>query len=324
MAEKRKPKNLDVGRVQSTIPLLREMEAMVALIPRVFEGSLSLEAFQAPGLAPDEERWSMFGCLLPDAFVNPQYLHFAMSGCLAGSVCYLLYGALAWLGLSSSVTTCVLTALSTMGRHDRSRCCGSPAQCWGDLCLDGRADLCAAVCRYDRGLFAHVFRSDNGCGVDRDDEPTPIVLRAADWAGVLPGACERLHNLDVADDRAGPRAGHASGKLDDVAGFRTPSFEAGSGGNDRNLRGESSTAGRAGECVDERGRSENSGGDSEAAGHHLCKLCRCECAGRCSSIRAGEARSQHMAARDHVRRRCRRFICYKWRCCRREPSGRQG
>jgi multidrug resistance protein MdtO len=91
--------------------LLRELEGMVALIPRVIEGSTSMEAFRA--LAPEPETQS--GVLLPDAFTNPDHLRFALSGCLAGTLCYIVYVSLAWPSLSTSVTTCVLTALSTIG-----------------------------------------------------------------------------------------------------------------------------------------------------------------------------------------------------------------
>lgn len=52
---------------------------------------------------------------LPDAFRNPEYLHFALAGCLAASVCYVLYNALDWPGISTSVLTCIVTALSTIG-----------------------------------------------------------------------------------------------------------------------------------------------------------------------------------------------------------------
>jgi multidrug resistance protein MdtO len=50
-----------------------------------------------------------------DAFTNPEHLRFALSGTLAAMVCYILYMGLDWPGISTSVTTCVLTALSNIG-----------------------------------------------------------------------------------------------------------------------------------------------------------------------------------------------------------------
>jgi multidrug resistance protein MdtO len=53
--------------------------------------------------------------LVPDAFQNPEYLRFAFAGCLAASVCYILYNALDWPGIFPSVLTCIVTALGTIG-----------------------------------------------------------------------------------------------------------------------------------------------------------------------------------------------------------------
>ncbi len=50
-----------------------------------------------------------------DAFLDPRHLHFALKGCLAASLCYVIYKALAWPEISTAVTTCLLTALSTIG-----------------------------------------------------------------------------------------------------------------------------------------------------------------------------------------------------------------
>ena len=109
--EGRHPKNLQPGRVISGLPLLREMEGMVGLIPRAFEGSLVLETFQVPaGDPPKQNR-----IFVPDAFTNFEHIRYALSGCAAGMLCYILYVALAWPGLATSVTTCVLTALSSIG-----------------------------------------------------------------------------------------------------------------------------------------------------------------------------------------------------------------
>src|SRR5262249_19028178 len=79
-----KPSMQEVLGTPSNDSLLRELEEMIALIPRVIEGSTSLEAFQA--LAPEPEPESTF--LVPDAFTNPEHLHFALSGCLAAFLCY--------------------------------------------------------------------------------------------------------------------------------------------------------------------------------------------------------------------------------------------
>jgi multidrug resistance protein MdtO len=94
----------------AAVPLLSEMEHTVTLIPQVFADSRS-----------DQQRLPSAGdlpvpsLLLPDAFVNPDHLRFALRGCLAASSCYVIYNAMDWPGISTSVTTCLLTALSTIG-----------------------------------------------------------------------------------------------------------------------------------------------------------------------------------------------------------------
>jgi multidrug resistance protein MdtO len=50
-----------------------------------------------------------------DAFTNPQHLVFALRGGGAAMSCFLLYHLIAWQGLSSSLATCMITALSTTG-----------------------------------------------------------------------------------------------------------------------------------------------------------------------------------------------------------------
>ncbi len=97
--------------VPSPLPFLPTMERTVALIPQAFSGSETLDTFiQAP---LDEERPKRI--FVADAFSNTAYVQFALRGTLAAAVCYITYTALDWPGLSTSVLTCFITALSTIG-----------------------------------------------------------------------------------------------------------------------------------------------------------------------------------------------------------------
>ena len=98
------------GHPGSLVPLLAEMEHTVTLIPQAFAGSRSIHEYLPP--AEDSRQRTL---LAPDAFVNPEHLRFALKGCLAASVCYVIYNAIAWPGISTAVTTCLLTALTTTG-----------------------------------------------------------------------------------------------------------------------------------------------------------------------------------------------------------------
>ena len=90
--------------------MLQEMERTVALIPEVFQRDEIVDGSQN---APGPNWWRAL--FVPDAFQNPEYLRFAFAGCLAASVCYVLYNALDWPGIFPSVLTCIVTALSTIG-----------------------------------------------------------------------------------------------------------------------------------------------------------------------------------------------------------------
>ena len=90
-------------------PLLREMEETVSLMPQAFTASGSLSYLPSPDELPQP------GLLVPDAFTNPAHLRFALKGCLAASTCYMIYMLVDWPAISTAVTTCMLTALSTIG-----------------------------------------------------------------------------------------------------------------------------------------------------------------------------------------------------------------
>jgi multidrug resistance protein MdtO len=53
--------------------------------------------------------------LKPDAFRNPEHLQFALRGCLASVLCYFVFNAVFWPGLNTSLFTCVVTAITSIG-----------------------------------------------------------------------------------------------------------------------------------------------------------------------------------------------------------------
>jgi multidrug resistance protein MdtO len=94
-----------------SIPLLREMEITVSLIAEALTGTQQLSAFVPPS-EPAEKQEGLF---VLDAFSNSDHLHFGIKGGLAAFICYLTYNLIAWPGISTAVTTCLLTALTTIG-----------------------------------------------------------------------------------------------------------------------------------------------------------------------------------------------------------------
>jgi multidrug resistance protein MdtO len=97
--------------IPSQLPFLPTMERTVALMPMAFSGSESIDTLVSAPL--DEERPAPI--FAPDAFSNPAHVQFALRGTLAAMVCYVTYTATDWQGLSTSVVTCFITALSTIG-----------------------------------------------------------------------------------------------------------------------------------------------------------------------------------------------------------------
>jgi multidrug resistance protein MdtO len=95
----------------SNLPFLSTMERIVALIPEAFSGSTAIREFVPAPL--DEEQPTHF--FAPDAFSNPVHVRFALRGMLAAMAGYCIYTAIDWPGLSTSISTCIITALSTIG-----------------------------------------------------------------------------------------------------------------------------------------------------------------------------------------------------------------
>jgi multidrug resistance protein MdtO len=92
-------------------PLFSELESMIALMFATSKSSASID----PRLEILDELKSSNRIFATDAFSNPEHVRFALSGTLAAMVCYILYMGLDWPGISTSVTTCVLTALTSIG-----------------------------------------------------------------------------------------------------------------------------------------------------------------------------------------------------------------
>jgi multidrug resistance protein MdtO len=100
-----------IEEAPTTVPLLQEMEETASLIAEVTSGSDSLPENQSP-MTPEQAPSPFFAS---DAFSNPAYVRFGIRGGLAASLCYLTYNLVAWQGISTAVTTCLLTALTTIG-----------------------------------------------------------------------------------------------------------------------------------------------------------------------------------------------------------------
>lgn len=92
-------------------PLLVSLETTANMLASV----LSRKPLQTPLSQTSESLSFRDSLLVSDAFTNPDYVRFALVGTAASMLCYVIYVGLDWPGISTAVTTCVLTALSDIG-----------------------------------------------------------------------------------------------------------------------------------------------------------------------------------------------------------------
>jgi uncharacterized membrane protein YccC len=78
--------------------------------------TIATEWWLAPGVASTSDRSgagprkSSRPLFVGDAFSNPEHVVFALKGCLAATLCYAFYAAVAWPGMAVCTVTCVLAA----------------------------------------------------------------------------------------------------------------------------------------------------------------------------------------------------------------------
>ena len=105
------PNKWEALQAAPSTPLYSELESMIALMASVLRTPSQID----PRLTVPDEPESSHRILVEDAFRNPEHLKFALAGTSAAMLCYILYVALDWPGISTAVTTCLLTALSNIG-----------------------------------------------------------------------------------------------------------------------------------------------------------------------------------------------------------------
>ncbi len=116
---------------------LGDVQTTIDRYPEVFSGLQSLPEY-LPSEVDVNERRSLFK---PDAFTSHTHIRFALKGTLAASSCYFLYNAIQWRGLSSSVPTCMITALSTVGSSRQKQMLRVAGAILGALCFGMTAQV---------------------------------------------------------------------------------------------------------------------------------------------------------------------------------------
>src|SRR5262247_4164470 len=102
----------DEKNTEAPIPLLdieRTLDQIALTLPQYFA------ELRHSGAAPAEKR-SLF---LPDAFDNPEYVRFAIKGTVAALICYVAFIGFDYPGIYTSVITCFVVSLSTIGSSNQ-------------------------------------------------------------------------------------------------------------------------------------------------------------------------------------------------------------
>ena len=110
LAERRWPQPAKGGTPSaSTPPPLADME-------RTLEQLSMVARIEPPSPA---SKASARRLLLPDATTNPEYVQFAVKGALASLICYVLFVGFNYPGIYTSVVTCFVVSLSTIGSSNQ-------------------------------------------------------------------------------------------------------------------------------------------------------------------------------------------------------------
>jgi multidrug resistance protein MdtO len=96
-------------QTSAALPPLADME-------RALDEMTVVLRVRAPAERSTEDQLHL---LVPDAFTNPEYVQFAIKGALSAMICYLLWVGFDYRGIYTSVITCFVVSLSTIGASNQ-------------------------------------------------------------------------------------------------------------------------------------------------------------------------------------------------------------
>ena len=197
-------------------PLLSEIESMVSLMPAIFSEENAVD----PALEPLEDAPDTIRIFIPDAFSNPEHLRYVLGGTIAAMLCYVFYVSLDWPNLSTSVTTCVLTALTSIGSSQAETTSSRPRlRPWWRHRRARSTDFRSPVHRLHRRIHAALRRDDGRRSLDWNREFTALLRRRPICLRLLSDPPERVFDPDRSRRRARPRPRRAARDHHDVARF---------------------------------------------------------------------------------------------------------
>jgi len=103
------PRTAVADQTSAALPPLADME-------RALDEMMVVLCVRAPAERSTEGQLHL---LVPDAFNNPEYVQFAIKGALSAMICYLLWVGFDYRGIYTSVITCFVVSLSTIGASNQ-------------------------------------------------------------------------------------------------------------------------------------------------------------------------------------------------------------
>ena len=217
----------------SRLPLLGEMERTVSLIHLAYTNSESLSMFAlepAIGTRPAKK-------LLTGALLDPEHIRFALRGCLAATSCYLIFNALFWPEISTSVTTCFLTALTTVGASRQKQALRFAGAVIGGVIFGFGAQVFILPSIDSIAGFTALFVVVIGASAwITTSSPRLSYLRSPDCNGILHHQPAGVRVPDLAHRGTGPRRRRAARPRHDVAVLRPVLEQARGRGDEAEFR----------------------------------------------------------------------------------------
>ena len=182
---------LDRGEIPVDVKFEEVVDGEPTVSPRAAEAlaclgeALATFADVVPAPPPPEPPKKSSGFFLPDAFTNPEHIHYALKTTAAAMFCYVLYSLLDWPGIHTCLITCYIVSLGTAAETIEKltlRISG---------CLVGAASGIAAMVYlipYTTSigdLMALVFRRRVRLGMVRGRKPTHRLCGVSDRLRIL-------------------------------------------------------------------------------------------------------------------------------------------
>jgi multidrug resistance protein MdtO len=121
MVDLRLPDYAATAADSTPVPALPELERTAHLLSEICNtrtirpARRSSRHREANAAAPAGRRTLLHTLFVSDAFTSREHQQFALRGCIAATLCYLIYNGVDWPGISTSLATCIITALATIG-----------------------------------------------------------------------------------------------------------------------------------------------------------------------------------------------------------------